>query len=85
VNISFTPGAWEDYQHWVAQHPPTAKRIVLLIKDVSRSPTDGIGTPKALRHSLQGMWSRRITAEHRLVYSVDSETVIIHSCRYHYS
>lgn len=85
MNISFTPGAWEDYQYWLATAPATAKRIVNLLKDVSRSPTDGIGAPKALRHSLQGMWSRRITGEHRLVYSIVDDTVVIHSCRYHYA
>ena len=85
MNISFTPGAWEDYQYWVVKAPATAKKIVNLLKDISRSPSDGIGAPKALRHSLQGMWSRRITGEHRLVYSIAQDTVIIHSCRYHYA
>ena len=84
MTISFTPGAWEDYQYWVTTHPPTAKRIVNLLKDVSRSPTDGMGAPTVLKHSLHGMWSRRITTEHRLVYSVGDDTVIIHSARYHY-
>lgn len=47
MNISFTPGAWEDYQYWVGTHPATAKRIVALLKDIARSPTEGIGAPKS--------------------------------------
>ena len=84
MNISFTPGAWEDYQYWVSTHPATAKRIVALLQDIARSPTEGIGAPKALRHSLQGLWSRRITAEHRLVCAIAEQSIVIHSCRYHY-
>jgi toxin YoeB len=84
VNISFTPGAWEDYQYWVGTHTATAKRIVALLKDIARSPTEGIGAPKALRHSLHGLWSRRITAEPRVVYAIPKQTNVIHRCRYHY-
>lgn len=55
-----------------------------LIKDITRNPFDGIGKPEALRGNLSGFWSRRITDEHRMVYAVEENTVIIISCKGHY-
>ncbi|MEZ4709059.1 MAG: Txe/YoeB family addiction module toxin [Caldilineaceae bacterium] len=60
------------------------KRIVLLIKDVLRNPFSGLGKPEPLRYELQGYWSRRIDAEHRLVYKVTENDVVIIACKYHY-
>lgn len=60
------------------------KRINQLIKDMKRNPFDGIGKPEALRGNLSGFWSRRITDEHRMIYAVEDETVIIISCKGHY-
>ena len=60
------------------------KRIVILIKDISRNPYQGLGKPEALKHELQGYWSRRIDDEHRLVYRVENDRLIIISCKYHY-
>ena len=61
------------------------RRVNQLIKDIIRSPYDGIGKPEPLRHQLAGFWSRRIDDEHRLVYWVTESTVEIASCRYHYT
>lgn len=76
--------AWEDYLYWQKQDKKMLKRINQLLKDISRSPFDGIGKPEPLKENLAGFWSRRIDEEHRLVYSVEENTVLIFSCRGHY-
>lgn len=60
------------------------RRINQIVKDICRSPFDGIGKPEPLRGNLSGMWSRRIDEEHRLVYIVEDDTVLIFSCKGHY-
>ena len=84
MRLVFTPNGWEDYQHWVQTDRATLKRINRLIDDVVRDPFTGIGKPEQLRHVLSGAWSRRITEEHRLVYLVDGDDVVILQARYHY-
>lgn len=84
MRLVFTPNGWEDYQHWVQTDRATLKRINRLIDDVLRDPFTGIGKPEQLRHVLSGAWSRRITEEHRLVYLVDGDDVVILQARYHY-
>ena len=74
----------EDLQHWVEQDRRTAKRLIQLMKAVMRSPFDGIGKPEPLRHLGSGVWSRRITQEHRLVYVVKDTAVEFLQGRYHY-
>ncbi len=82
--VGFTPDAWDDYT-WFQQHDRTSlKRINQLIKDIQRNPFEGIGKPEPLRHNLSGFWSRRITDEHRLVYTVEDNILQIVQCRYHY-
>jgi toxin YoeB len=76
--------AWEDYLYWQKQDKKMLKRINQLLKDISRSPFEGIGKPEPLKENLAGFWSRRIDEEHRLVYSVEENTVLIFSCRGHY-
>ncbi|WP_137181068.1 Txe/YoeB family addiction module toxin [Roseomonas sp. AR75] len=87
MKLLFTPGAWDDYQHWVASDPDTLRRLNDLIRDVLRSPFRGLGKPEPLKGDLSGWWSRRITAEHRLVYRVvgreAEQRVEIAACRYH--
>jgi toxin YoeB len=60
------------------------KRINFLIKDITRNPYEGIGKPEQLKANLSGYWSRRIDAEHRLVYEIHEEELTIISCRFHY-
>ena len=84
MRLVFTPHGWEDYQHWVATDRATLRRVNRLIDEVLRDPFTGIGKPEQLRHVLSGAWSRRISEEHRLVYLVDSDDVVIVQARYHY-
>lgn len=84
MRLVFTPNGWEDYQHWVQTDRATLRRTNRLINDVLRDPFTGIGKPEQLRHVLSGAWSRRITEEHRLVYLVDGDDVVILQARYHY-
>ena len=77
-------GAWEDYLWWQTEDRRILKRINRLIKDIARNDNEGIGKPEALKHGLSGYWSRRITAEHRLVYKVVGDEIRIAACRYHY-
>ena len=78
------PEFLEDLQHWVEQDRRTAKRLMQLMKAVIRDPFDGIGKPERLRHLGAGVWSRRITQEHRLVYVVKDSSVEFLQSRYHY-
>jgi toxin YoeB len=84
VNLVFAPQAWEDYLHWQKTDPQIISRINLLIKEISRNPTAGIGKPEPLKHALQGYWSRRITSEHRMVYRKAGDQILIAQLRYHY-
>lgn len=84
MNVSFTPNAWEDYLYWQKTDKRISRRINELIKDIMRSPFDGIGKPEGLKYDLAGKWSRRISDEHRLVYQVEDGNLIIYMCRYHY-
>jgi len=84
MKIVFADRGWEDFTYWVENDRKMAARIVRLIKDIEREPFKGLGKPEPLRHDLTGFWSRRITDEHRLVYAVDKERILIAQARYHY-
>jgi toxin YoeB len=84
VRIVFTPHGWDDYTHWQATDRSILNRINRLIDDTRRDPFAGIGKPEQLRHALSGTWSRRITEEHRLVYLVDGDDLVILQARFHY-
>lgn len=76
--------AWEDYCRWQRTDKAILKRINQLIREVLRTPFEGIGKPEPLQGNLSGFWSRRINEEHRLVYLIEEDAVIIISCRGHY-
>lgn len=76
--------AWEDYCSWQAEDKRNLKRINALIKDIQRSPYEGIGKPEPLKGNLSGWWSRRINDSDRIVYCAEGEKIIIISCRDHY-
>lgn len=80
----FTPEAWEEFLQWSRDDLKVLKKILELIDDAANTPFSGLGKPEALKHNLKGCWSRRITQEHRLVYEVTDEFVVIIKCRYHY-
>ena len=88
MKLLWTATAWEQYLHWQSADPNVLRRINELLKDVRRTPFQGIGRPEPLRNQLSRWWSRRITGEHRLVYRVigkgDEQAVEIASCRFHY-
>ncbi|AMN77080.1 MULTISPECIES: Txe/YoeB family addiction module toxin [Pseudomonas] len=84
MKILFTPEGWDDYLWFQQNDKAGLKRINLLIKAIQRDPFEGVGKPEPLKHNLSGFWSRRITAEHRLVYGIEDDEVQILMCRYHY-
>jgi toxin YoeB len=84
VKLTFSTTAWENYFYWQNTDKKILKRINALIKDISRSPYEGIGKLEPLKHGLAGYWSRRITDEHRIVYKYQDSTIFIAQLRYHY-
>jgi toxin YoeB len=84
--LGFADKAWEDYLYWQRNDKKILKRINALIKDIQRNPydKDGLGKPEKLKANFSNYYSRRITAEHRLVYTIKSDLIIIAQCRFHY-
>ena len=82
--LTFSSRAWDEYLYWQKTDKAILKRINFLIKDTSRSPFEGIGKPESLKHGLSGYWSRRINDEHRFVYKVSENNLLIAQLRYHY-
>ncbi len=80
----FVDESWEDYQYWQQTDRQKLKRINEILKDISRHPHSGIGKPEALKFKYKGFWSRRIDEEHRLIYQVKDNDILIAKCRYHY-
>ncbi len=84
MKINWEINAWEQYLYWQSTDKSKLKRINELIKSTLRTPFEGIGNPEPLKHQLAGFWSRKIDSEHRLVYTIQDDNLIIASCRYHY-
>lgn len=84
MKIIFMDDAWQDYLYWQQSDKSVLRKINQLIKEINRTPFEGSGKPEPLRENLAGFWSRRINLEHRLVYKVDNDSIIILQCRYHY-
>ena len=84
MRLVFTPIGWEDYLFWQANDKAMLKRLNRLLEESVRGPFEGIGKPEPLRHVLAGCWSRRIDEEHRLVYLVDGDDIVVLQARYHY-
>lgn len=80
----FSDNAWEDYLYWQRNDRKTLVKVNKLLKAIEGDPYQGIGKPEPLRHGLSGYWSRRINAEHRLVYKVETDSIFIAQLRYHY-
>ena len=83
-NIEFLPKAFKEYNDWIGSDRKTALRIGDLIKDILRNPFEVIGKPEALKFQFKGYWSRRIDHEHRLIFKVNDQTILIVSCFSHY-
>lgn len=84
MKVVFADAAWEDYLWWQKHDRKILERINKLIQEIRREPFSGVGKPERLRHALAGFWSRRITDEHRMVYRVEGEALLIAQLRYHY-
>ncbi len=84
MNLTFTDEGWGHYLYWQSQDRKTLENINALIKECQRHPFEGTGKPEPLKTNLRGYWSRRITREHRLVYAVTDQGLLIIQCRYHY-
>jgi len=85
MRLVWEDDAWEDYLYWQTQDRKILKRVNLLIKDIRRSPFDGIGKPEPLKHNLSGWWSRRIDDTDRIVYYEREGIIYLVSCRGHYN
>jgi toxin YoeB len=84
MRLIFSEGAWEDYRYRQAADRKMLLRINRIIGDIQREPFAGLGKPEPLKHGLAGYWSRRINDEHRLVYKVEENTLLLAQLRYHY-
>lgn len=80
----FVDESWEDYLFWQHADKKMLKRFNALLKVISRTPYSGIGKPEPLKHKYRGYWSRRINNEHRLIYKVKDDAILIAKCRFHY-
>lgn len=84
MNLIFADEAWDDYLYWQQNDKKILKKINALIKEIKRDPFQGLGEPEPLKYNWSGYWSRRVTIEHRLVYKVTYNSILIAQCRYHY-
>ena len=82
--VAFHSRAFDQYSEWATDDPTLFARLHRLIVETAKAPFSGLGKPEPLKHELKGYWSRRINDEHRLVYKVTEEQLIIVSCKYHY-
>jgi toxin YoeB len=82
--VAFHQSAFEQYNEWALSDKKIFERLVRLITETAKTPFTGIGKPESLKRELKGYWSRRLTNEHRLVYRVTDDQLIIASCKYHY-
>lgn len=80
----FVDESWEDYLYWQKSNKKTLKKINDLLKDIARNPFSGIGKPEPLKHKYKGFWSQRIDSEHRLIYAVKENEILIAKCRFLY-
>ena len=84
MDLLFSEEAWEEYLNWQKINPKTLKKINERVKATLRDPYSGIGKPEPLKFDMSGCFSRRIDAEHRLVYKVENDKLIVIQCKYHY-
>jgi len=84
MRFIFVDESWEDYLYWQKTDNKILSKINDLLKDISRNPFSGIGKPEPLKHKYKGFWARRIDGEHRLIYKVKDDEILIAKCRFHY-
>lgn len=83
-NVTFVEDAIQELAEYKFSQPKLIFKILDLITAIDKTPFDGLGKPEPLKGSLQGYWSRRITDEHRLVYKVTDDEIVVLSCKKHY-
>ena len=84
MKFVFVEESWEDYLYWQKTDKKMLQKINTVLKDIARTPFSGIGKPEALKHKYRGYWSRRIDLEHRLIYKINEDEILIAKCRFHY-
>lgn len=85
MQIIFQPQAKSDLDFWIKSGNKTIlKKITQLVEAITESPFTGIGKPEILKHDLSGLWSRRINLEHRIIYQILDEKIIVHALKGHY-
>ena len=84
MRVTFSKNAWDDYVSWQRTDKKILRKINGLIKDIQRTPFEGLGKPEPLKFDLSGYWSRRIDLEHRLVCQYQEDEILIYSCKFHY-
>ena len=84
MKLIFADEAWEDYLYWQKQDRRMVDRINKLIRETQREPFSGVGKPEPLKPALAGFWSRRINEEHRMVYKIEGDALLLAQLRYHY-
>lgn len=84
LEILFMPSAWIDLGWWVQNDIKLVKKIYQVIENTSKTPFEGIGQPEALKANYSGYWSRRINLEHRIIYKVEGDIIIVFSLKGHY-
>jgi len=84
MRIVFSNNSREDYLYWQKNDKKICKRINELKKDIQRNKYEGIGKPEPLKHDYFGYWSRRIDSEHRLIYKIENDSILLAQLRYHY-
>ncbi|MGV3551988.1 Txe/YoeB family addiction module toxin [Rhizobium sp.] len=88
MKLCWSSRGWLDYLHWQQVDWHQVEKINALIKDAMRSPFTGLGKPEPLRGEMQGLWSRRISSEHRFIYRVtgkgEDQILEVLFCRFHY-
>jgi toxin YoeB len=84
VRLEFRERAFDDLQYWVQMNPKLAKRLLRLIEETKRNPFGGAGKPEPLRGELSGWWSKRIDQEHRLIYRVEGDALVVAQAKRHY-
>ena len=84
LELVFMPKAWEDIGWWVKTDSKALKKIHSLLENCCSTPFIGIGQPEPLKANYSGYWSRRINLEHRIVYKVEKNRIVVHSLKGHY-
>jgi toxin YoeB len=85
LELMFMPKAWQDLGWWVKNEIKTVKKIYSVLENTCKTPFEGLGQPEPLKANYNGYWSRRINLEHRIIYKVENDKIIVFSLKGHYN